>query len=269
MEENATQKATQPFMDQRRDEHQTMDNEIDEGDIICILHPASVPACRAVELIASATPQHILLSRVFNKPENQDPQAEVDHDSNDQHQTSLRSAGSGKEAAGEEAEAGTTKDIALRLTSRVRNPAMGFVFGRGAKSCDLMLSEESDYSRKISGSHFRIFFNHLGVLMLEDMSTNGTVVDKNILHSSRADKKRMITHGEIIEIILNGHENACMRFIVMIPPRPSAENPFAHNLAKYIAWRDQAARRAEVFAQAAVDGRPQTMPPVVCRTIPL
>lgn len=280
MEEQATQEATQPYYDQRRDANAIMQNEADEGDVICILHPASPPAYRAVELIAEATPQHII-SREFIKkekgqknPGDQDSQAELQYDhSKDQRPTSLRSAGSGKEAAGVKAGAGasdtiTRRDIALRLSSRLRNPCMGFVFGRGATSCDLMLTEEEDYSMRISKSHFRMFFNHLGVLMLEDVSTNGTAVNHEFLNISKNDRKRMIAGGEIIEIIVSGHGDDCMRFIVTFPLRHNADNLFAHNLAKYLAWRDQEARRAEVLARAAVDGRPQMNPPVVCRTIP-
>ena len=269
MEEQATQKATQPYMDQRRDERQVMEDEADQGDVICILHPASPPAYRAVELIAQATPQHILKSRTFNEPQNQDSQAEAQHDvSKDQHLPSTNSFDSGKEAAGEKAGVGASQDIALRLSSRLRNPCMGFVFGRGVTKSDLMLSKEDDYAKRISSGHFRIYFNHLGVLMLEDTSTNGTIVDDEFLKASEDKKTRMIAGGAKIEIILNGQANGFMRFIVTIPERHNAENRFAHNLAKYIAWRDQEERRAQVLAQAAIDGRPPANPPVVCRTVP-
>lgn len=260
MEEQATQQATQPYMDLRRDGHLIMENEADEGDVICILHSASVTACRAVELIAEATPQHILITRGIKQSKDQNPQAVVqEHDSKDQDLTSLHSEGSGKKAAGEKVV--VSKDIALRLSSRLREPCMGFVFGRGTKKCDLTLSEEGEYGSRISSSHFRIFFNRLGVLMLEDMSTNGTYFNKERL--AGIDKKRMITGGEIIEIIgLNGEADLCMRFIVTIPLRHSDENAFAHNLPKYIAWRDQEVRRADVHKQAEVDGK--IIPPVVC-----
>ena len=143
---------------------------------------------------------------------------------------------------------------------------MGFVFGRDRSSCDLVLSKECSHEKLISKAHFRMFFNHLGVLMLEDISTNGTVVNGERLQAKTDNKKRMIAGGEVIEIVLSRHANRCMRFIVAIPTRCNPNNRFAHNLAKYIAWLDQEARRAEVLAQAAVDGRPQINPAVVCQT---
>ena len=310
MAEQGTQKATQPYHDQRRNQNQPMLNEADEGDVICILHPASVPACHAVELIAEATPQHILTRVLDDNPEDQDSQADLQYDnakdqgptsphpvglqketaderrdpvtsqdialrrsgdSKDQHPTAPHLVGSRKEPANEKTKQVTSKDIALRLSSRLRNPCMGFVFGRDVNSCDLMLSEEPDYERRISKSHFRMFFNHLGVLMLEDISTNGTVVNGELLIKTGEDgRKRMIAGGEIIQILLGGHHNnGYMRFIVTIPIRNNPDNRFAHNLDKYIAWLDQEARRAEVLAQAAVDGRPQMNPAVVCKTAPL
>lgn len=284
-------------------------SEEDEGDVICVLHPASVPACHAVDLIVEATPQHII-TRVLNKPEDKDKKPrneddiledqddmleyqenipadqdnvpEVQHnipevqdseepelvhaDSEDQRPASPHSTGSSKKSTDEPF---SSNDIGLRFSSRLRNPCMGFVFGRVASSCDLVLSEENDYGRRISKSHFRMFFNHLGVLMLEDISTNGTVVNGEILKAKSNNTKRMIAGGDMIEIILSGQASRCMRFIVAIPTRHNPNNRFAHNLAKYIAWLDQEARRAEVHAQAAVDGRPQMNPAVVCKAASL
>lgn len=146
---------------------------------------------------------------------------------------------------------------------------MGFVFGRVANKCDLMLvSDDRDTENRISGSHFRIFFNHLGVLMLEDTSVNGTHVNEAHLKISKKDTKRMIAGGEIIKIQQSLEDDGWMNFIVTIPPRHSPENPFGQNLAKYMAWVDQEARQAEALAQAAIDGRRQPIPPVVCRSVP-
>lgn len=361
MEEEATQKATQPCDDVRRNENKPMLSEEDEGDVICVLHPASIPACEAVDLIVKTTPQHILtqvlkipenLENRSNKPEDQDskqedrnnnkpedrdnkpedqdnnpedrdnnpedqnniledqgnifedqdnisedqdnmsedqdnisedqhvvpedqdnmqedrdPQADL-KDANSEHQrpTSPHLVGLGKKSADMQY---SSNDIALRFSSRLRNPCMGFVFGRDESSCDLTLSKKYDRERRISKSHFRMFFNHLGVLMLEDISTNGTVVGGERLQAKTDNTKRMIAGGDVIEIILSSQANRCMRFIVAFPARYNPKNRFAHNLAKYIAWLDQEARRAEVLAQAAVDGRPQMNPAVVCQTAPL
>lgn len=275
MEENPTQKATQPIVDQRREDAKTMDNEMDEGDVICLLHPASPAAYHAIELIASKSPQHILqnrgLSHLFDKPEDQDSQAGIQHDSINQHQSTTPTFRSVR--PDEEVHPCSPKDIALRLTSRLRDPCMGFVFGRGLLRCDLMLSRDADYERKISGAHFRIYFNPVGVLMLQDMSTNGTSVDGNLLKGGKlaagSDSKRMIAGGEIIELLLAGRDTGHMRFLVTMPKRDDGGNMFNHNLAKYFAWRDQAERRAQAFAQAAVDGLHSITPPVVCKTNPL
>ena len=270
MEENPTQIATQPLTGERRDYHKTMDNEMDEGDVICILHPASRPALRAVERIAKLTPQHVLqnrgLSRVVDNSEDQDCEAELAHDSLDQLQASRVSS---SKSSGENVDEGASKDIALRLTSRLRNPCMGFQFGRGSSKADIMLCADAEYGDKISKSHFRIYFNAQGVLMFEDSSTNGTFVDKIKLCrgelGENSNTKRMINGGEIIEILLRGTEKGDMRFIVRIPRRDRDPNAFRHNLAKYLTWLKKEERQAEAMAQAAVvAGQRKTKIPVVC-----
>lgn len=68
---------------------------------------------------------------------------------------------------------------------------------------------------------------HPGVLMLEDTSTNGTVVDGNYLRAnekvrSGAEKRRIIKARSLILVIMHLDEedlDDAMRFIVSIPDR--------------------------------------------------
>ena len=53
------------------------------------------------------------------------------------------------------------------------------------RSVIIILREDS---KRLSAAHFRIFMNQNGLLMLEDMSTNGTMVDKVILGVTRISK---------------------------------------------------------------------------------
>lgn len=274
MEETPTEKATQPIMEERRGEYQTMVNEMDKSDIICIFHPTSLAACRAVELVAKLTPQNILqnggFSRNLNEPADQDSQAYSQHDSIDQLQPARTPSPKNPD---EKPNEGSSQDIALRFSSPLHNPPMGFVFGRGAES-DILLSDDQDDGLKVvSNRHFRVFLQPSGVLMLEDTSTNGTSVDKHILKrdpSTEIDTRRMIAGGEIIEVLLKGSVKCDIRFMVSIPRRDGdAEKLYLRNLHKYLLWLDQVKRGAQAFAQAAVDGQRPTIPPVVCSIYPL
>lgn len=222
--DEATQPSTQPYTDPRR---RGLNNSglaaQDVADIICILHPSSISAHRAVATTAVHSPQHLLeRDRLEMEPEGDFPPV--------------------------------SNDIALRFSSRVKNLGLGFCFGRNVSRCDILLSP-SDREKKISNTHFRIYLNAEGILMLEDTSTNGTIVDEKVI---RKDKKggapttQMLLAGSIIHI-LGGDSIAGIKFIVRIPSRDEFEGQYTRNLIQYlnqvrqITSKEEAAKRDARF----------------------
>ena len=266
MEETATQPATQPQDGEKR-LHFSI-SEQDQTDVICILHPTSRAAHQAVELVVKQCPQHIL--------QNEGLEHLLYHDNDD-----LEAAGStrpdlgsqGSQDNGETAEskdeAGThsghaAKDIALRLSSVLLNPCLGFTFGRNPQKCDIPIVR--DENTKISNSHFRIYINTNGVLMVEDTSKNGTWVDQHGLSALKAQSpnsniscRRIITQGNIISV--PDGRNQPIRFIVGLPARNGQEAAYTKALEEYAAHISQLERQATLAAQAAANGN--MMPPPV------
>ena len=274
MDEGATQTSTQPFLDPRRRGNSSMLSEEDESDVVCILHPGSPAAYRAVGMIAEASPQHILqnqglslVSKTTNEIDSRDAvglEATNSRHQEDVNQEKARVGPRGNFESGCHA-----MDIALRLSSPLLDPCMGFTFGRRARRCDMVISAEDEYAKMVSGMHFRIYLNKSGVLMLEDTSTNGTIVDSIPLkggeQSPEYESKRMLNSGAIIEILLDPHEiriTEVMKFIVKVPSRDHVADRWRQNLAKYMAWLDQTERQAAAFAQAQIHEKAITMPPV-------
>jgi len=110
--------------------------------------------------------------------------------------------------------------IALKLSARVKDPLLGFTFGRNAQRCDICFV--NDPLRRLSNTHFRIFINEYGVLMLEDQSTNGTVVEGTLLKArskhATGPTRRILTSGNKISILM--HEDSCdLVFLVRVPRR--------------------------------------------------
>ena len=235
MEEEATQPFTQPFEDPRRQGSNSMLNEDDEADIIAVLHPSSVSAHTCVKLTAAAAPQHILQNH-----------------NQSQVQGSPSSDGAGSSRSGRSFQ---TQDIALRFSSRVYSLCSGFYFGRAPLRSDILLCGKDEST--VSSRHFRIFVNKNGILMLEDTSTNGTIVDNLVLHGSKAhprhtERQPMITlhQGAMIELpLVTRASGEAVRFIVNIPPRDNAPLKYRQNLLAYLACIAQEERRAAVAAQ--------------------
>ncbi|KAL3467331.1 kinase-like domain-containing protein [Aspergillus heterothallicus] len=192
----ATQESTQPCTDPRR---AGLNNsglgEQDLGDVICILHPSSPAAHEAVTATARVAPWHIL-------------QQDVHH--------------------------GGSLDIALRLSSKVNNPNAGFCFGRTLGRSDILLCADAT-SRRISNTHFRIYLTDQSILMLEDLSTNGTVVDEFRLRKKEKDNSsRMLSHGSVI-IVVNGENSKDeVKFVIRMPSRDGYSETYSKNLEEYI-----------------------------------
>ena len=114
--------------------------------------------------------------------------------------------------------------IILRLSAQLKNPKAGYAFGRNLTRCDVVFL--NDPRRRISNIHFRIYVNEYGSVMIEDQSTNGTWVDRQLLTSHPHNKDRtepaitrwVLSSGAIIHIYL--HEEAQdLAFRVRIPRR--------------------------------------------------
>lgn len=229
MEEEATQPATQPFFDPRRiGRNNSGLTAEDESDVICILHPGSTAALRAVALVAKTSPQHILQNEGL---EDEDEQELIFDDD------------------------GTTRDIALRISSRVKSASMGFVFGRNPLKCDFILID-LDKQRRVSNTHFRIHVNRDGILMLNDLSANGTLVDEVLLkgrdENPNMDKSRMLAQGSIIKLVTN-HKDQEFKFIVRIPARDGDRGAYAKKLSAYLAIVAQAEEDARAKSKAKND----------------
>ncbi|KAL6829745.1 hypothetical protein V8C40DRAFT_168253 [Trichoderma camerunense] len=128
--------------------------------------------------------------------------------------------------------------ILLRLSSQTKNPVAGFAFGRHPYKCDIAFV--NDPLRRISNMHFRIYVNDYGMVMIEDMSTNGTFINKNLLTSpSKYQDKRPISQGlssgDIISLRLPDDEND-LSFRVQIPHRDDEqEGTYTHRVGEYLA----------------------------------
>ncbi|KAL3474813.1 kinase-like domain-containing protein [Aspergillus californicus] len=195
----ATQESTQPCTDPRR---WGLNNsglyEEDLSDVICILHPNSPAAHEAVAATASAAPSHILQKDV------------LEH-------------GGGTAAL----------DIALRLSSKVKDPKLGFCFGRTIARCDILLAGDTT-SRRISNTHFRIYFTDELILMLEDVSTNGTIVDSCRLRKRDKENSRMLINGSVIQVISGDDASDEVKFVVRLPSREGHSEAYGHNLNRFV-----------------------------------
>lgn len=183
----------------------------DIADVVCILHPCSPAAFGVAVCTAEVSPQHILQSPF----ETFDSQGTLCLDS--QGATNRHS----------------DLDLALRFSSNVIRPAQGFVFGRNPKLCDVVLS--SSHFKRVSNVHFRIFVNSAGVCMIEDMSTNGTLVDDFILKGKglSVPQTRMLNAGSVVQILSTNADEA-LKFIVRIPSRQGHIDAYTKRFQDYI-----------------------------------
>ncbi|RAL13495.1 serine/threonine-protein kinase [Aspergillus homomorphus CBS 101889] len=195
----ATQESTQPCTDPRRAGYNNSGLlEDDVTDIICILHPNSPAAHEAVAATARQSPQHIWQRH------------ELDYECSDT----------------------AALDFALRLSSQVVSPSSGFFFGRNSARSDLLLTPQGEMGR-ISNTHFRIFLTQDGILMLEDTSTNGTIVDNCRLRKNQKEKSRMLVNGSVIQVMNGDNSSDELRFIVRIPSRDGYMMQYTENILRY------------------------------------
>ncbi|KAI5864960.1 hypothetical protein GGS23DRAFT_617883 [Durotheca rogersii] len=220
----ATQPATQNALDPRRVGKQNSGfSDEDISDIICLLYPNSDGASREVKKIASS-PEYALHTTGRYTADAIDSDLYLEDDAREFGRT----RGIGDHA------------LVIKLSSVLKNPRLGFTFGRNRTRCDLCFAY--DPSKRLSNIHFRIFVNRHGSVMLEDQSTNGTVVDNKLLRK-RSDPqksgqlgptKRVLESGSTIKIVM--HQNASdLVFLVRIPRRDGDhETAYRKRLEAYL-----------------------------------
>ncbi|KAI9722740.1 MAG: hypothetical protein M1812_001671 [Candelaria pacifica] len=239
MDEEATQPLTQPVFDPRRQGLNNSGlNEHDLTDILCILHPNSIAAHAVVTEAVKSSPQHVLQNE------------------------GLSGSLEGGEEPLDDNEAHESRDLALRMSSYLKDPGMGFCFGRNKARCDIGIGSKEEVKR-YSNMHLRIYINLGGILMLEDTSTNGTIVDGIQLRGRGpgSQKQRMLTSTSIIQITTSNAEEE-IRFIVRFPARKGLDKDYERKLKDYIAFMAQAQRKARAVVQAQANGQFLALPGV-------
>ncbi|KAL1794995.1 hypothetical protein ACET3X_006811 [Alternaria dauci] len=220
-----TQPATQQVLDPRRlGRNNSGLNDGDIADVLVILHPATPTAIRIVEQTALNRPEHVLFRGSLDSMSSSISDVE-------EQETFIINAPEGRQASSSRAGA----DLALRMSSakRLKFKPLGFIFGRNHQSADVIFGQDS--GKRISNQHFRIYLNADGLLMLDDMSTNGTIVDDSLLKckDKRFSRMRMLSSGSII-CIQNSNDAEMIKFIVRIPSRVNHLERFRDNLRNFI-----------------------------------
>lgn len=242
MDDEPTQPQTQPYHDPRRHGYSSMLGEQDETDIIAILHPTSPSAHRAVSLTAEVASQHILQNDALSQIEEE----QVIEEGNDELTQRTQASDANRSA----------RDIALRFSSKVNDLRHGFYFGRNPTNADIILGGKPHSG--ISSRQFRIFLNQNGILMLEDTSTNGTMVDNVVLRGNRcvspmgeSQPRTTLHQGALIELVTSSSRSGdVIRFVVNIPSRDIGQTKYNQNLTGYLQCINQAERRAAALQKA-------------------
>lgn len=223
-----TQPSTQQVLDPRRlGRNNSGLNDGDIADVLVILHPATPSAMKIVENTAETRPQHVLFRSSL------DPDSMNASLTDIEEQETIIINGNG-ERVGQGSRAGA--DLALRMSSAhtLRFKDLGFIFGRNPNSADIVFGQDS--GKRISNQHFRIYLNLDGILMIEDLSTNGTIVDDQLLKhkDKRFSRTRMCGSGSII-CIQSSNDADIIKFVVRVPSRVSHIDRFRANLREFIA----------------------------------
>ena len=214
-----TQPSTQQKFDPRRlGRNNSGLSTADISDVICILHPSSPAAFRIVAHTALRNPKHVLQNDTFGTFDDEDGTVDLEEQETFVIDSEI---------------VDNAQDLALRFSSETVQPVLGFCFGRNSRTCDIVL--DTDSFKRVSNLHFRIFVNPLGVLMLEDMSTNGTLVDEKHLKgkASKEPATRMLQAGSIVQIPSVKKEES-IKFIVRIPSRGGFEADYSSNMRRYL-----------------------------------
>ena len=213
--------ATQLYQDDRRSEngHSEMTDE-DIADIICVLQPMTMAALHAANEIHAVNPRNTYLSK-------------GEHQIREKHLHPNDIAQTFKIKAEGLAPVG----IALRLSADLKDPVGGFHFGRNPVRCDFVIGR-NEPSRRISNIHFRIYINEHATLMIEDQSTNGTVVDGICLRGKEKENglgyKHTLENGQKVTLVMTPPEEN-YDFVVWLPKRSDAQqDAYDQNLADFL-----------------------------------
>ena len=234
MESDELTQCTQGVLDPRRLGRNNSGLSVEDiSDVMCILHPCTPAAFKLVAETARRVPQHILQTN--NYPEFE-PDATPSMIEN--QETFILPKGTPEDNPN------PPMDLALRFSTKTINPVFGFIFGRNKDLCDIVVP--TDTHKRISNVHFSISMNNSGVLMLSDMSTNGTMVDDILLKGKKDDGKRtrMLNPGSIIQILSLTPEES-LKFIVRIPSR---EGHFEEYESKFQAYMQRVLHAQAKFA---------------------
>ena len=142
-------------------------------------------------------------------------------------------------------------DLALRMSAKLHNPVMGFVFGRNENACDIVI--DTDTVKRVSNMHFRIYMTDAGVCMLHDTSTNGTIVDGKLLRGRGNNNAAtmMLTAGSVIQILSTKRDES-LKFIFRIPSRDNHYEEYGKRFAAYLdhvnLLREKAAQNGQTQA---------------------
>lgn len=231
--DNDTQQATQILSQGEFDpRHRMRDKsalEEDSADVFCILYSRSEFTYPTMKHTARTKPEHML----FNKGMiSFDGGAATD---------SIINLGNGLAT-------GIEQGIGLRFSADVVDPVSGFVFGRSETDCDVNLDPEGVHPR-MSKKHFRIYINKDGILMLADSSSNGTIVDGQLVGGTNwknaYPKTRMLRHASNIEILCDFEAKIVIAFSVVIPRRYCDESKYMANFQNYLQFQALAAECKE------------------------
>ena len=223
-----TQPSTQQVLDPRRlGRNNSGLSEFDTLDVIAILHPTTPSAIKIVENAADRCPQHVLLRNSLNSDSLNLSLTDIE-----EQETIIINDNGEKVGQGSR----TGADLVLRMSSAstLVFKSRGFIFGRNPNSADIVFGQDS--GKRISNQHFRIYINENGILMVEDLSTNGTIVDDKLLKSKdmRFDRSRMISSGSVL-CIQSTNDAEMTKFIVRVPTRGSRGSRFDQKLKEFIA----------------------------------
>lgn len=223
----------------------------DQADVVCILVPQSAPAVRAVELMYESHPDRTI---TFGKGVNIRERGREDLEVQDSDQT--------------------PRNLVLRLSAKLKDPVGGWYFGRHKARVDFPIGWHEE-SKRVSNVHFRIYVNEHGTLMLEDQSTNGTVVDGVLLrgkppreNENVKDKENIketsfqVSHtlgnGSIILLTMTPPDDD-YRFVVVEPQREDeGERAYEDNLTAFFLRANDARNRnpARLAAGGGAKGEP-------------
>ena len=126
------------------------------------------------------------------------------------------------------------REIALRMSSKLKNSSAGFTFGRNQGRCDIWIGDERD--KNISNIHFSIYINSAGILMIKDCSTNGTNVDDTWLRKD--NRTTMLQPNSTISLFTQKNKVRIdaepLKFMVRFPARGEYVEQYKERLREYI-----------------------------------